>query len=434
MGLPRCDLQDLDAACVGASYVQMTLQAEPLIGQGPPPRSRWFLVGYGAAQAGAFIAFIPLLTLLLPMQAEVIAGADKALLLSQVAMIGGVAAAFANIAFGALSDRGSGRFGRRRPWIMAGLAASAAALGLIGAATTATALMLAVVAFQFAINALYAPLTAVVPDMVPNRQKGAVVALASLALPIANVFTAVVVVALAASLRAQILAVIAAASVLIVPFALQLREPAVTVARDKRWRLSLAAFRDMKFALAFLSRLLTESGVAINTLFLLFLIQGQTAGPRPWAWSDLELFSALLLVSTITSTLGGLSAGLLSDRAGRRAPFVITGGVGMAIALVLLACSSDWSSLLIAQTVFGLAHGVHAGSVSAMNAEILPDPAHAGRDLGLMNLAIALPQGLAPALAATVLAAGLPLARVFGSAGVGVLVAAAFLIPLARKV
>ena len=317
---------------------------------------------------------------------------------------------------------------------MAGLAASAAALGLIGAATTATALILAVVAFQFAINALYAPLTAVVPDMVPNRQKGAVVALASLALPIANVFTAVVVVALAASLRAQILAVIAAASVLIVPFALQLREPAVSVARDKRWRLSLAAFRDMKFALAFLSRLLTESGVAINTLFLLFLIQGQTAGPRLWAWSDLELFSALLLVSTITSTVGGLSAGLLSDRAGRRAPFVITGGVGMAIALVLLACSSDWSSLLIAQTVFGLAHGVHAGAVSAMNAEILPDPAHAGRDLGLMNLAIALPQGLAPALAATVLAAGLPLARVFGLAGVGVLVAAAFLIPLARKV
>ena len=149
------------------------------------------------------------------MQAEVIAGADKALLLSQVAMIGGVAAAFANIAFGALSDRGSGRFGRRRPWIMAGLAASAAALGLIGAATTATALMLAVVAFQFAINALYAPLTAVVPDMVPNRQKGAVVALASLALPIANVFTAVVVVALAASLRAQILAVIAAASIVV---------------------------------------------------------------------------------------------------------------------------------------------------------------------------------------------------------------------------
>lgn len=434
MGLPRADLQDLDAARFGGSYAPMTLQTEPLIGQGPQLRSRRFLAAYGAAQAGAFIAFIPLLTLLLPMRAEVIAGADKALLLSQVAMIVGLAAAFANIAFGALSDRKSGRFGRRRPWIIGGLAASGVALALIGAATTATGLILAVIAFQFAINALYAPLTALVPDMVPNRQKGAVAALASLALPIANVFTAVVIVALAGSFQAQILAVIAAACVLILPFALTLREPTASAAVGMRWRLSLTAFRDMTFALAFFSRLLTEGGVAINTLFLLFLIQGQAEGARPWGWSDLEMFSALLLVSTITSTLGGLSAGFLSDRLGRRAPFVIAGGIGMAVALGLLSCGSGWSILLAAQTLFGLAHGVHAGSVSAMNAEILPNPLHAGRDLGLMNLAIALPQGLAPALAAAVLAAGLPLTTVFGLAGVGVLAAATLLSPLARKV
>lgn len=432
MALSGTGLQDLDAVCFRASYAPMTLQTEPPVRQGAPSRSLRFLVGYGAAQAGAFVAFIPLLTLLLPMRAEAIAGADKALLLSQVAMIGGLAAAFANIAFGALSDRRSGRFGRRRPWILGGLAASAVTLALIGAATTATSLILAVVAFQFAVNALYAPLTALVPDMVPNRQKGAIAALSSMALPIANIFTAVVVVALAGSFQIQILAVVAAASILILPFALKLDEPSAGAATSVRWRISLAAFGDFKFALAFFSRLLSEGGVAINTLFLLFLVQGHSEGALPWAWSDLEMFSALLLISTVTSTLGGLSAGLLSDKVGRRAPFVIAGGIGMAAALGLLAYGSEWSSLMASQTLFGLAHGVHAGSVSAMNAEILPDPVHAGRDLGLMNLAIALPQGLAPALAAALLAAGLPLATVFGLAGLGVLVSATLLAPLVR--
>ncbi len=434
MGLSKSDLQGLDDARFRASYALMTPQTELPIGSSGRLRSRRFLVGYGAAQAGAFICFIPLLTLLLPMRAEAIAGADKAVLLGQAAMVGGLAAAIANITFGALSDGKNGRFGRRRPWILGGLAASALTLGLIGAATTPASLILAVVAFQFAINALYAPFTALVPDMVPDRQKGATSALTSLALPIASIFTAVVVVGLAGSIRAQIFAIVSAALILILPFALTLREPIVKAMGRPRWRLSLAAFKDIKFSLAFASRLLTESGVAINTLFLFFLVQGQSEVARPWAWSDLEMFSALLLTSTVTSTLGGLTSGFLSDRVGRRAPFVIAGGIGMAAGLGLLAYGADGVGLLLAQTVFGLAHGVHAGSVSAMTAEILPDPVHAGRDLGLMNLAIALPQGVAPAVAAIVLTAGMPLTTVFGLAGLGVIAAAAILAPLVRTV
>lgn len=434
MGLPTPDLQGLDDARFRASYALMTRQTEPPIGSSGRLRSRRFLVGYGAGQAGAFICFIPLLTLLLPMRAEAIAGAEKALLLGQVAMVGGLAAAIANIAFGALSDGKTGRFGRRRPWILGGLAASAVALGLIGAANTPAALILAVVAFQFAINAFYAPFTALVPDMVPDRQKGATSALTSLALPIASIFTAVVVVGLAGSIQSQIFVIVAAASILILPFALTLREPIAAAMARPRWPLAVTAFSDLTFLLAFVSRLLTESGVAINTLFLFFLVQGQSHGARPWGWSDLEMFSALLLTATVTSTLGGLTSGFVSDRVGRRAPFVIAGGIGMAAGLGLLAYGSSGAGLLLAQTVFGLAHGIHAGAVSALTAEILPDPVHAGRDLGLMNLAIALPQGLAPAVAALVLAAGFPLPTVFSLAGLTVLLAVAILAPLGRNV
>ena len=52
----------------------------------PPAVSGGFVVAYTAAQIGAFIGFIPLLTLLLPLKAAAIAPAGKAELLALVAL------------------------------------------------------------------------------------------------------------------------------------------------------------------------------------------------------------------------------------------------------------------------------------------------------------------------------------------------------------
>ena len=64
-------------------------------------------------------------------------------------------------------------------------------------------LVLAVILFQVAVNVLYAPLMAVVPDLVPDSQKGLVSAWAGAALPVANLFTALVVSRLAGWTAAQ---------------------------------------------------------------------------------------------------------------------------------------------------------------------------------------------------------------------------------------
>jgi len=397
----------------------------------PSHRSRWFILGYGAAQAGAFICFIPLLTLLLPGKAELLGGADKALLLSQMAILGGLTAAFANLLFGGLSDRTRGRFGRRRPWILAGVPLVAVALALIGWARSPLQLALGVVAFQLAVNALYAPLTAIVPDMVADAQKGLISAWAGAALPVANLFTAVVVTRLAGSPPLQFTVVIAVAAAMILPFALTLREPRSLRPVAAPRRLSFAALKDRRFFWTFISRLLVESAVAINTLYLLFLLQ-DLPGARPQGWSALQLFGGLLLASTVAAALGGFVGGVGSDRLRRRRIFVIVGGVGMAAALALMVICPAWPGPLAGQLLFGAAHGLHATTVAAMTAEILPDRAAAGRDLGVMNMAVALPQSLAPAAAAVLLGLGLPLGAVFLAASVAALIAAAVLAPLKR--
>jgi MFS family permease len=406
----------------------MTDAAEP----SPAHRSRGFILGYGAAQAGAFICFIPLLTLLLPGKAELIGGTDKALLLSHMAMLGGLTAAFANLLFGALSDRTRGPLGRRRPWIVAGLAFVAAGVGLVGWAGTPVQLALGVVAFQIAVNALYAPLTALVPDMVADRQKGLVSAWAGAALPVANLFTAVVVTRLAGSGTAQYVVVVVAAAVLILPFALTLKEPRTPLAAVPPFRLSFAALKDRRFSGAFGSRLLIESAVAINTLYLLFLLQTLPTGSAPQGWSPIQTFGVLLMAATLAATLSGFVGGAWSDHVRRRRPFVIAGALGMAASLALMIGWRAWPGPFVAQLLFGAGHGLHAATVAAMTAEILPDRAKAGRDLGVMNIAIALPQSLAPAFAAVLLAIGLPLSWVFLAASAVALLAAAILAPLRR--
>ncbi|RZJ00878.1 MAG: MFS transporter [Brevundimonas sp.] len=412
---------------MATSYAEMV---EPAAAEIPDPKPWRFILGYGAAQTGAFICFIPLLTTLLPGKAEMIGGADKAVLLGQVAMIGGLVAAIGNLLFGMLSDRTQGRFGRRRPWIVAGLAGVAVSMVLISRADGPVGLLVAVIVFQLAVNAVYAPLTALVPDVVPDSRKGLVSAWAGIALPVATLFTALAIVPLAGAIAWQFGLVVAAAGLLILPFAVTLREPRRPAIR-KRLSASLEALKDRNFSLAFASRLLMEGAVAIHTLYLLFFLQGRSAGLDGRA--PAQAFALLLIVGTVAATTSGFLGGVASDRLRSRRPLVIAGGLCMAGGLGLLVSGPVWPALLAAQLLFGVGHGLHATTVAAMTAEILPHPEAAGRDLGVMNIAIALPQSLAPAVAAALLGLGATLGSVFAVASLAALAACLALLPMRRK-
>jgi Na+/melibiose symporter-like transporter len=82
-----------------------------------------FIAAYTLAQVGAFVSFQPLLQVLLPLKAEAIDHASKAVVLSQVAFWGAIVASVANLLAGAISDRTTSRFGRRRPWMVVGRSA-----------------------------------------------------------------------------------------------------------------------------------------------------------------------------------------------------------------------------------------------------------------------------------------------------------------------
>ncbi len=64
-----------------------------------------FIAAFTLAQIGAYVGFMPLFQVLLPLKAEVIDSASKAVVLSQVAILGSITASFANLLAGAISDR-----------------------------------------------------------------------------------------------------------------------------------------------------------------------------------------------------------------------------------------------------------------------------------------------------------------------------------------
>ena len=366
----------------------------------PPSVSGGFVVAYTAAQIGAFIGFIPLLTLLLPLKAAAIAPAGKAELLALVALWGAVTAGLANVFAGVLSDRARQGAGGRWRWMATGLVATAASYGLIAIAQTPWALLMAVVALQISLNLMLNPLAAVLPDEVPDRQKGFVSGFAGLAYPVASLFGALVIGITLSTEPARLWAVVGAMMVLVLPFILVARQRRATSLAPASPAWSWVALKDHDFRMAFLSRLLVQTAVAMNVLYLLFFLQRQTGiasvlpGLRPEA-----VVGWILAASTAAAILAGLWAGMASDRSGRRRELVFAGGLCLAGGALLMAVMPQWPAPALAQVVFGIGVGIYGVVDTALIAQVLPSRGNTGRDLGLMNVATTAAQVLAPLLA-----------------------------------
>ena len=99
-------------------------------------------------------------------------------------------------------------------------------------------------------------------------------------------------------------------------------------------------------------------------------------------------------------------AGRLSDRLGRRKVFVVGAAVVYAAALVVIATADGLGGYLVGMAIGGLGFGMYMAVDLALVVDVLPDTGSAAKDLGVLNIAGALPFALAPAVAPAILALG----------------------------
>jgi MFS family permease len=366
-----------------------------------------FIAAYTLAQVGAFVSFQPLLQVLLPLKAEAIDHASKAVVLSQVAFYGAIVASIANLLAGAISDRTTSRFGRRRPWMVVGALGASLAYLAIMHARTPLALIGGVILFQFAFNLCFSALMAVMPDRVPDTQKGMVAAFLSLGNPIGTAAGAVMIGGLLVAESHRYAAISAALLLGLAPFVIRLRDPPLPKQDVPPFHLMefigglwVNPRKHPDFAFAWLGRFMVLVALSLVQCYMLYFLQDVMDYPRlfPGHRSE-EGLAILTTVSTMSNVALAMLGGMLSDRLRRRKLFAFGAATVLAASMVVFSLSPSWPVLVAAYVVFGCGAGCFCAVDIALVTQVLPSQRDAGKDLGVINLANTLPQALAPAVA-----------------------------------
>jgi MFS family permease len=322
-----------------------------------------------------------------------------------ISAIAGVCALIAYPLTGALSDRTISKFGRRRPWILGGVVLFAVSLFLLGLQNTLVGIgvfwSLTLVGFCV----LSAALTATISDQVPVNQRGFVSGWVSAPQAIGTVLGLLLVQILMLTTFTGYTLMAVLLLVLVVPFLIFVPDTVLPVASRPKFsvRALLSGFwinprRFPDFGWTLSSRVLVNLGNAFGTTQLLyFLAFGLNRGAG--VLDDLLLLTVIYMVFFIAAALG---MGKLSDRIGQRKVFVYTAAYLQGLAALLLAFVPDFNIALLAAGLLGLGYGSFMAVDQALATQVLPDVQSRGKDLGIMNIATAVPQAIAPLLGAII--------------------------------
>jgi fucose permease len=104
----------------------------------------------------------------------------------------------------------------------------------------------------------------------------------------------------------------------------------------------------------------------------------------------------------------------------------------MAVVTFIFAATGTWGLAIAGALALGGGYGIFIAASQALSTLVLPDPGSAARDLGIMNIASALPQAVGPPLAALVIFLGAGYRGLFACAG-AMLLGAAFVFSRIRE-
>ncbi|GAA3367204.1 MFS transporter [Streptomyces sannanensis] len=366
---------------------------------------RW-TAALSLATLAVFMAFFTPIQILLPLQLAHVDAASKASALAWVTGFGALVALLANPLAGALSDLTTSRFGRRRPWIAGGALAGAVGLVLTSHQQSVPGITAGWCLAQAGLNAMLAGVTAPVADQVPVGQRAAVSGWTGITQSLGLVLGALLVTTVTDDVGSDYLLIALLTVAFALPYTLCFSEPLLPRRSRRPLRpvllltgLWVSPRRHPDFAWAWLSRFLINLGNALGTLYLLYYLTDEVHLRDP----DSGVL-ILTLLYTGAAACTAVPVGVVSDRLGRRKPFVVGCSVVMAAAALMLATAHSWPAVMAAAVVLGAGFGVYIAVDQALVTQVLPTAENRAKDLGVINIANSGPQVLAPALAAPVVA------------------------------
>jgi MFS family permease len=345
---------------------------------------------YALAVSGGAVAYMPFLTILLPLRATDISGTDALGMLAIAAFLGAIAASVANIGFGWASDK----TGKRRPWIWAGLGLSTALLLTTPYATSAAALIAIIILWQIALNMMLAPLSAWAGDSIPDSQKGFLGGLLALAPAMGALSGAFVTMTgvVPSGHRQVVIALLVVAMVSpVLLFGRPIAMPGLMSApTDQKTDGVQNAVTRHAAVRMWTARLLVQ--IAEASLFAFLLLWFRSVDPDFGENDAANIFALVLGLAVFIA----LAVGRWSDRSNRPILPLICGAAAASAGLIIMSVSSSLPIAIAGYVVFGLASSLFLALHSSQTLKVLPRPQTRGRDLGIFNLTNTVPSLIMP--------------------------------------
>jgi MFS family permease len=364
---------------------------------------------FATAWLGIWMAQLTPVQLLLPAQIteqlQTDAWLDNVVTFGVISAIAGLCALITYPLAGALSDRTISRFGRRRPWILGGVLLFAASLFALGLQSSIVGIgifwSLSLIGFCI----LTAAITATISDQVPVNQRGFVSGWVSAPQAVGTILGILLVTILALGTFVGYALVAGLLVILVVPFLLKTPD---AVLSERPAPLTLGSLlqgfwvsprKYPDFGWTLLGRILVNIGNALGTTLLFYFLLFGLERPADTVEDDLLV---LTLVYMIFFVISALVVGKVSDRIGKRKLFVYLAAYLQGLAALILAFVPDFTIAMVAAGILGLGYGSFMAVDQALATQVLPDAHSRGKDLGVMNIATAVPQAVAPLLGALI--------------------------------
>ncbi|MER6532035.1 MFS transporter [Streptomyces sp. NPDC001508] len=288
-------------------------------------------------------------------------------------------------------------------------------------------------------TAVGSALVAVLPDQVPERQRGVVSGILGVCLPVGLVGATYLVQLASPNMTLMLLLPAVVGAVIVLGFAVVFRDRRLDPTHRPAWSLRELAGtfyvdprRNPDFGWAWASRFLFILAYSFLTTYQSFYLLNKLGSSEEEVPHQIFLTTLVLSATTVVASL---VSGKLSDATGRRKIFVLLAAIIYGAGLFVAAAAGQLSVFLVAMMIAGLGFGAYFAVDLALVADVLPDPGNAAsKDMGVFNIASTLPQSLAPAVAPAILAIGSgSYAVLFATAGVTAALAALIILRV-RKV
>ena len=407
--------------------------------QAVPQLSRPFIATLMLANFGTNVALIAPIENILPRMIESVSGsANKAIGLGLVTGLGALAALIFNPLAGHYSDRWVSA-DNRTLLILIGLIAGGVAHVVLGFQHSLIGIAVWWTLCQATINIAYAPMSAIVVDHVDRRSWGLVWGLISGAQAVGLIFGLAAVVLVFHSVTAGMIAIAVGYVVCLIPLLFVLhRLPRVSYLPEEpppgsRSAGSAAGIRPASasdadagagagavsasaggadwlatvralsagqgFGLVWVGKFLITLAETIALLYLYYYLQDVVHYRNPGQGQ-----LVLVVIATVAVIIATVAVGRVADLSGGYRKYAVLSSVLMAVTGFVLAGFASWSLVVVASVALGAGYGAFQSVSQALSLVVLPSPANAGRDLGIINVASAVPQVVGAPIAGLVVA------------------------------